>query len=188
MNEPRRARRVPALGRLASFCTLLGVGAALADPPPPAGPVIDSQRIIHSLQSTASPSSAHTRGLMVAARPAAEESHRISLDIRFANDSNQLTESAHAQLAELGTALTAPELARSRFLIAGHTSSTGAAEHNQRLSESRALAVRSYLVAHYHIEPQRLSSVGYGAAHPLPDFAPSALEQRRVEISTLPAN
>lgn len=178
MNETRRPRRAPAA--LAGSLCLLLAAAALADPP---ATVIDSQRIIHSLQTTPHA----TRGLVVAERPAAEDTHRISLDIRFANDSDRLTGAANAQLAELGSALTAPELAHTRFLIAGHTSATGAAQHNQRLSESRARAVRSYLVEHFHIEPERLTSVGYGAAHPLPDFPPSALEQRRVEISTLPA-
>jgi outer membrane protein OmpA-like peptidoglycan-associated protein len=165
---------------LGSLCLLTGA-VALADPP---ATVVDSQRIIQSLQSTPAPK---TRGLEVTQRPAAEDTHRVSLDIRFANDSDRLTDAAHAQLSELGSALTAPELAHSRFLIAGFTSATGAAEHNQHLSESRARAVRSYLVEHFHIEPERLTSVGYGATHPLPDFAPAALEQRRVEISTLPA-
>lgn len=184
MNETRRACHALA-GRLASLCLPLAIGAALANPP---ATVIDSQRIIHSLQSTATPapSSAMTRGLVVAQRPATQNSQKISLDIRFTNDSDRLTDAAHAQLAELGTALASQELARTRFLIAGHTSATGSAEHNQRLSESRARAVRGYLVAHYHIDPERLASVGYGAAHPLPDLPPAALEQRRVEISTLP--
>ena len=180
MNETGRGRSAPAR-RVVALCVLLGVGAALADPPPA---VIDSQRIIHSLQA-APP--ANTRGLVVAARPSAPSSQKISLDIRFANDSDRLTDSAHTQLAQLGAALTSPELAHDRFLIAGHTSATGAAEHNQHLSESRARAVRSYLVTHFHIEPERLASVGYGAARPLPDYPPTALEQRRVEISTLPA-
>lgn len=179
MNETRRPCSAAA-ALAGSLCLVLGA-AALADPP---ATVIDSQRIIHSLQAT--PSS-NTRGLVVAARPAVEDTPRISLDIRFANNSDRLTDATHAQLTELGSALTAPQLAHTRFLIAGHTSATGAAARNQRLSESRARAVRSYLVEHFHIEPERLTSVGYGAAHPLPDFPPSALEQRRVEISTLPA-
>jgi len=179
MKETRRPCSAAAV--LAASLGLVLGATALADPP---ATVIDSQRIIHSLQST--PSS-NTRGLVVAARPAAEDTHRISLDIRFANNSDRLTDAAHAQLAALGSALTAPELAHSRFLIAGHTSSTGVADLNQRLSESRARAVRSYLLEHFHIEPERLTSVGYGAAHPLPDFSPAAFEQRRVEISTLPA-
>jgi outer membrane protein OmpA-like peptidoglycan-associated protein len=179
MNETRRPRYAPA-GWMASLCVLLSV-AALAAPPVP---VIDSQRIIHSLQAT--PSS-NTRGLVVAQRPGAADTHRIALDIRFANNSDRLTDAAHAQLSELGAALASPELAHARFLIAGHTSATGAAERNRRLSEARARAVRSYLLEHFPIEPQRLASVGYGAAQPLPDFPPSAVEQRRVEISTLSA-
>lgn len=176
MRGTRRPRHAPA-ALVGSLSLALGA-AALANPP--AG-VVDSQHIIHSLQSA--PSS-NTRGLVVAQRPAAADTHRISLDIRFANDSDRLTDAAHAQLAELGSALTSPELDHARFLIAGHTSATGAPEHNRRLSESRARAVRGYLVEHFHIEPQRLTSVGYGAAHPLPEFPPTALEQRRVEIST----
>lgn len=180
MNETRRPR-YPPVGRLASLCVLLGVAAALADPP---ATVLDSQHIIRGLQTPARPT---TRSILVEQRTAAADEHRIALDIRFANDSARLTDSAHAQLAELGTALASPELANSRFLIAGHTSATGAAAHNQRLSASRARAVRSYLLEHFHIEPERLATVGYGAAHPLPDFPPTALEQRRVEISALPA-
>jgi len=179
MNATRRP--CCAAAALVGSAWLVSGAAALADP---AATVIDSQHIIHSLSSA--PTS-NTRGLVVAERPAAADTHRISLDIHFANNSDRLTDAAHAQLAELGSALTAPELAHSRFLIAGHTSATGAAERNQRLSESRARAVRSYLLEHFRIEPERLTSVGYGAAHPLPDFPPSALEQRRVEISTLPA-
>jgi outer membrane protein OmpA-like peptidoglycan-associated protein len=180
MNETRRPCSAAA-ALVGPLCLVFGA-AALADP---AATVIDSQHIIHSLSNA--PAS-NTRGLVVAERPAAAgDTHRISLDIRFANNSDRLTEAAHAQLAELGSALTAPELAHSRFLIAGHTSATGAAGRNQRLSESRARAVRGYLLEHFHIEPARLTSVGYGAEHPLPDFPPSALEQRRVEISTLPA-
>lgn len=181
MDETRRARHA-AVRRLASLCVLLACGgAALADPP---ANLIDSQRIIQSLKSAPV---ANTRSLVVEARPATAAPQKISLDIRFANDSDRLTDAAHAQLAELGTALSSPELGHTRFMIAGHTSATGAAEHNQRLSESRARAVRSYLVAHFHIPAERLSSVGYGAAQPLPDFPPTALEQRRVEISALPA-
>ncbi len=68
------------------------------------------------------------------------------------------------------------------FMIAGHTSATGSAEHNQHLSEARARAVRSYLIEHFGIPPGRIQATGYGSSHPLPNFAPAALQQRRVEI------
>jgi OmpA-OmpF porin, OOP family len=181
VETPRvRCRSGAFVGRLSSVLVLLGMSAAPAEPP---APVVDSQRIIHSLQ--ASPT-AETRHLQVAARTPGDSDHRVTLDIRFANDSNRLTAPAYGQLAELGAALTAPQLADARFQIAGHTSATGATHHNQRLSEARARAVRAYLLEHFHIAPQRLEAVGFGAAHPLPGFPPDALEQRRVEIRALP--
>lgn len=181
VETPRVRRRAAAfVGRLSSVLILLGISAVPAEPP---ATVVDSQRIIHSLQASPSP---ETRGLRVAARTPGDADHKVTLDIRFANDSNRLTAAAHAQLAELGTALGSPQLADARFLIAGHTSASGAAQHNQRLSQARADAVRSYLIEHFHIAPQRLEATGFGATRPLPDSPPNALEQRRVEISTLP--
>jgi OOP family OmpA-OmpF porin len=182
MTETRRPRRAAAafVRQLASLLVLLGVyaGAAVAGPPA----VVDSQSIVRSLRS---PSSG-TRGLVVAPRAAPGTERKVTLDIRFANDSDLLTEAAHAQLAELGAALNSPELAQTRFLIAGHTSATGGAEHNRRLSESRARSVRSYLLQRFNIAPNRIEATGLGAMQLLPNFPPDALQQRRVEISTLP--
>ncbi len=191
MTEIRRVRSVAVacIGQLVSVAAAAAWATTVrADPPA----VIDSQSIVRSL----APPAAHatTRALSIEPRtsnagasgggPPGER--RIDLDIRFGNDSHQLSPAAHAQLEQLGVALSSPELAHSRFRIAGHTSSSGAAEHNLRLSESRARAVRQYLIEHSAIAPERLEAVGFGASRPLPDFAPDALEQRRVEISTLP--
>jgi len=181
MNKTRCARLMAAgsARRLLLLLVLIGINSvALADPPPT---VVDSQSIVRSLK----PPSAPTRSIVVAARTPPPAS-KIDLDIRFANDSDRLTSAAHEQLAELGAALSSPDLAQTKFLIAGHTSATGAPDHNQRLSESRARAVRSYLLEHYKIAPDRLETTGYGSSHLLPDFPPEALQQRRVEVSALP--
>ncbi|HXW73503.1 MAG TPA: OmpA family protein [Steroidobacteraceae bacterium] len=161
-------------------------GVAAGDEPPPT--IIDSQSIVRSLAAPA----VSTRGFEVAPKVGADSAAsgggpRITLDIRFASDSDQLTPGAQAQLAQLGNALTSPDLAQRRFLIAGHTSATGSAEHNQHLSEARARSVRSYLIEHFHLAPGRLEATGYGSSRPLPNFPPGALQQRRVEISTLPS-
>jgi outer membrane protein OmpA-like peptidoglycan-associated protein len=153
----------------------------------PAAPVLDSQAIVRGLSGPA----VSTRGFAIEAKPgdsaASVTEHKVNLDIRFANDSGQLTPGAQTQLAQLGRALNSPELTHQRFLIAGHTSATGSAKHNQQLSEVRARAVRSYLLEHFHIDPARIDATGYGSSRPLPDFPPEALQQRRVEISALPA-
>jgi outer membrane protein OmpA-like peptidoglycan-associated protein len=158
---------------------------AVADEPPPA--VIDSGTIIRSLKPA---NNVSTRGLEIQAAgadtAAGGGSGKITLDIRFGNDSDRLTRATETQLTALGSALSSPELASARFLIAGHTSATGAAEHNQRLSEARARAVRTYLIEHFHLGARRIEATGYGSSRPLPNFAPNALQQRRVEIITLP--
>jgi OmpA-OmpF porin, OOP family len=179
---PHTRREAVSAGRLVPFVLLAATvtGIALADPPP----VVDSQSIVRSL--TPSPPSQMTRGFEVAARPGSANAHKVDLDIRFGNNSALLTESAHAQLAELGKALSSPELTRARFLIAGHTSATGSAEYNVRLSRSRAQAVRAYLLQRFSISPDRIEATGYGSSRPLSQYPPEAIQQRRVEITTLP--
>ena len=183
MTEKPRAHAVTAGLVLAVLATSLQCGPGYAEPPA----VIDSGSIVRGL----TPAGPTTRGFEVEARntqpgPAAGGAGKVSLDIRFGNDSDQLTAAAHAQLAQLGDALNAPALAHARFQIAGHTSATGDARHNQQLSENRARAVRAYLLEHSGIAPERIEATGFGASHPLPQYAPTALQQRRVEISTLP--
>ena len=170
------------LARLGALVLLVtaAAGIALADP---AG-VVDSQSIVRSL--TPSSSSSQTRGFEVAARPGSSNAHKVDLDIQFGNNSAELNESAHAQLAELGKALSSPELTHARFLIAGHTSATGSADYNLRLSRSRAQAVRAYLLQRFNIPPDRIEATGYGSSHPLSQYPPEAVQQRRVEITTLP--
>jgi OmpA-OmpF porin, OOP family len=172
---------------------LLCLAAAAASPGAGADApaVVDSASIVRSL--SAPPVS--TRGFVVeerpgtpAAAPAAASSGKISLDIRFGNDSNRLSPEATAQLAQLGAALNSPTLAHTRFLIAGHTSATGDPRHNQALSEGRARTVRTYLVDHYAVDARRLEAAGFGASRPLPQYPGSAVQQRRVEVSALPGN
>src|SRR5579872_4393509 len=191
MTETRRPRRAAVLARLArSLCPLAALGTlgcgiattAVADPPT----VVDSQTIVRSLSSPAP----LTRGLVVAPRApagagtagtAAEATageRKVTLDIRFAYDSDHLTHAAHLQLEQLGNALNSPALTRSRFLIAGHTSASGSATHNLRLSEARARAVRAYLLERFPIAPGRIEATGYGSSRPLPDFPANALQQR----------
>jgi len=70
-----------------------------------------------------------------------------------------------------------------RLSIEGHTDSTGADKHNQKLSEQRAAAVRDHLVQH-GVEAERLSSRGWGKSKPIGDnsTATGREENRRVEF------
>ena len=59
-----------------------------------------------------------------------------------------LTQDSEVKLGQFAAALRDPSLVRKRFEIAGHTDASGSAEKNLSLSQARAEAVKSYLVAH----------------------------------------
>ena len=57
--------------------------------------------------------------------------------------------------------------------IEGHTDAMGSDETNQQLSEQRALAVRTELLAR-GVDTARISTVGYGEARPVASHDTSA--------------
>ena len=76
---------------------------------------------------------------------------------------------------------------RTSIEVAGHTDSTGSMEMNQRLSENRANAVRSYLISR-GVSASRIYAVGYGKTRPIADNSTAAgrAQNRRVEIILTP--
>jgi outer membrane protein OmpA-like peptidoglycan-associated protein len=71
-----------------------------------------------------------------------------------------------------------------KFVVEGHTDSTGSKALNQRLSEERAASVKDYLISN-GVAKDRLTSVGYGQDKPI---APNntndgRFKNRRVEIN-----
>jgi outer membrane protein OmpA-like peptidoglycan-associated protein len=91
--------------------------------------------------------------------------HAVVREIRFAANSDQLVESAVAELKRLAKALAATP---GTFLIEGHTDSLDTPETARALSERRASAVKAHLVAE-GVPAARLLAVGYGAARPAAD-------------------
>lgn len=94
-------------------------------------------------------------------------------------------ESAPA-LAQIGELLRSdPTL---KLEIQGHTDSTGVAAINLKLSQDRAVSVKTYLVQTFGIAADRLTTAGFGATKPV---APNATEagkaqNRRVELVKRP--
>ena len=74
-----------------------------------------------------------------------------------------------------------PEL---KLEIEGHTDDTGNAAANQKLSEARAAAVKTFLVSTYQIAAERLSAKGFGASKPIAsnDTPEGRQQNRRVEL------
>jgi outer membrane protein OmpA-like peptidoglycan-associated protein len=71
--------------------------------------------------------------------------------------------------------------------VEGHTDSTGSQEHNQSLSERRAMRVRDVLAGN-GVPPARLSVRGYGETDPIADNATEEGRQlnRRVQLEIRP--
>jgi len=76
------------------------------------------------------------------------------------------------------------EYPTAKFSVEGHTDSVGSNSLNQKLSESRALSVKEFLVSK-GIDAFRLSAIGYGEDKPIAtnNTSKGRTENRRVEIN-----
>ena len=73
--------------------------------------------------------------------------------------------------------------------IEGHTDSTGSAQMNQELSQKRAEAVKTYLVANKTLPSTRIRATGYGPSRPLaPETTPEGRAMnRRIDVLITPS-
>lgn len=105
-------------------------------------------------------------------------------NVFYNTDSYELLEDSMPELEKLLEFLTVnPTLV---VEIGGHTDSDGTDEHNQLLSESRAVSVKDYLVKR-GIKADRLFTHGYGEVSPVSDNETPAGRKlnRRTEITIL---
>ncbi len=101
--------------------------------------------------------------------------------INFDSDSDHIRDESHTTLDQIVAMLKAkPDW---KLTVEGHTDATSTPEHNQQLSERRAVSVKAYLVA-AGIDASRLSTVGYGATRPVAsnDTGLGRAQNRRVEL------
>lgn len=72
--------------------------------------------------------------------------------------------------------------------IEGHTDSTGSAKTNQELSQKRAEAVKTYLVANKTLPKDRIRAAGYGPSRPLAPNTTAAgrAANRRIDVVITP--
>jgi outer membrane protein OmpA-like peptidoglycan-associated protein len=106
-------------------------------------------------------------------------------DIRFMFGTAELRRSAHASLDRFVEL--AADCPGARFLVTGHTDTSGDPALNEMLSTARAAAVRDYLVW-AGVAPQRLVAAGRGASAPIADntTAWGRSRNRRIEIDLTP--
>jgi OmpA-OmpF porin, OOP family len=104
--------------------------------------------------------------------------------LRFATDSAKIDAKGKKALDEVAAVLKKnPKL---RVQLDGHTDATATEQHNRTLSEQRAQAARSYLVAK-GIEKKRLEAKGFGESKPAAenDTAAGRAQNRRTEIELI---
>ena len=89
----------------------------------------------------------------------------LPADVLFDFDRSDLRPAAQSTLAELAQIIRSK--ARGAVTIQGFTDALGAEPYNQKLSERRAGAVRSWLAAKEAIPAKGLSAVGFGARNPV---------------------
>ncbi|WP_198378416.1 OmpA family protein [Neoroseomonas rubea] len=182
--------RAPLLALLAGLVALPAAAQAPAVPDPMADSIVRNLTRgirIPGREPDAVTAPVTPAGPVQAATTAPPGIPAVSLMVTFATGSATLTPEAEAVVAALARALAAPELARSRIRIEGHTDTVGDAAMNLRLSERRAEAVRLGLVGRHGIAPGRLETLGLGETQPLVATADNVPEarNRRVQILNL---
>jgi outer membrane protein OmpA-like peptidoglycan-associated protein len=106
--------------------------------------------------------------------------------VAFEAGSDHILDSSAPTLAGIGEMLKShPEL---QLTIEGHTDNVGTSAANQKLSDKRAAAVKTYLVNTFAIDSTRLKSVGYGATKPISPntTAEGRQDNRRIELVKAP--
>ena len=91
---------------------------------------------------------------------------KMELRVFFDNDKSAIKAQYQPEIAKVAEKMR--EYPNSTARVEGHASKTGpSAIYNQRLSEARAVAVKSMLTNQFGIAPNRLSTVGYGYDNPI---------------------
>jgi outer membrane protein OmpA-like peptidoglycan-associated protein len=106
----------------------------------------------------------------------------LSGGVLFASAKYDLLPAATGNLSQVADTLSKSD-PDSKILVQGYTDSQGGTEYNMQLSQHRAEAVRTFLVAH-GVAADRITAQGFGPANPVADNASpeGRADNRRVEI------
>ena len=112
-----------------------------------------------------------------------QERIRYSAEVLFDFDSADLR---NADIPEVDTYFNNLDRTQiSKIIVEGHTDSRGHPDYNVNLSQRRADTVKKYLLGKYSdIQPEKIETVGYGAARPVADNGnyQGRQKNRRVEF------
>jgi outer membrane protein OmpA-like peptidoglycan-associated protein len=106
-----------------------------------------------------------------------EVKRMILRDIRFEPNKAIMLPGSYESLDKAGqTMLDFPDIT---VTIEGHAASTGRPDFEQSLSEERARSVKQYLVREFGIDPDRISTIGFGSTKPI---STDKAQNRRIEF------
>lgn len=106
-------------------------------------------------------------------------------EIQFDEDAAVVRPDSYRTLGRIADTLYHPSLLESKFLIVGHTVSTGRRENNLTLSQRRADVIREVLVNTFKISPKRLQAIGLGEEQLIDAAHPTAAINQRIQIATV---
>lgn len=110
---------------------------------------------------------------------------QFSADIQFDEDAAVVRPESYRLLGRIADTLYHPSLLGYKFLIVGHTVSTGKREYNLTLSQRRADALREVLVTTFKVSPKRLVALGLGEEQLLDGNRPAAPVNAQIQIMTV---
>jgi outer membrane protein OmpA-like peptidoglycan-associated protein len=106
-------------------------------------------------------------------------------DIKFDQDTSVIRPESYRLLGQIADALYHPTLVPYKFLIVGHTESSGRRDHNLILSRRRADAIRDVLVNTFKISAKRFHTLGLGEEQLQDPNRPSSPANQQVQIVTV---
>lgn len=110
---------------------------------------------------------------------------QMVVEIDFANDSVAIEPGSYRTLGLMADALHHPNLWSYKFLVVGHTDSTGDEIHNLDLSQRRADAIKEIMTTVFAVDPNRLYAVGVGEYFPIKGPRSEDARNRRVQLYNL---
>ena len=107
----------------------------------------------------------------------------LGADATFDTGKADLKPQGRTKLDEVAGKLTDPSVTIDSMIVTGHTDNVGSAASNQKLSERRAEAVKTYLVAK-GLNGSKIRTQGKGLTQPIADnkTAQGRAQNRRVEV------
>ena len=110
---------------------------------------------------------------------------QFTADIQFDEDAAVVRPESYRLLGRIADTLYHPSLLGYKFLIVGHTVSTGKREYNLTLSQRRADALRDVLVTTFKVSPKRLVALGLGEEQLLDGNRPTAPVNAQIQVVTV---